>query len=372
MRIDARQSIPGLGIIALLVAWAALAENEEPRPTRLVPALQKSPRLDGSLRDLAGGLTIAPSDAEPAASTFTAKVAYRGDTLFLGVEVRDQRILPGNILTVALHFPGAGTTARGYSYSFAIDGKRATDPENGPPAFADRWVRAAVQKSDRGMKIKAAFPARALPRFPASHPMFLELCITYEGRDQVAGPPRRASNCRAETMVGEVLQLPDTFRTALNIHPPPDIVGVERREHGWVGFALLHYPGWMASEREITPEVFRTFFPGEARDPAQARISLAPRMSLPDGRTVLSLLTGDDPLSGEGACLPGKELRLGLYVIQGRTARRVLEWPAATCVLGRAGSVVLEDDGTLTIGYSNGAIATFAWSGDHFERTEIG
>jgi len=95
-------------------------------------------------------------------------------------------------------------------------------------------------------------------------------------------------------------------------------------------------------------------------------------MSLPDGRILLSILTGNDPFFAEGQCNPQSELRLGLYLVQGRTARRALEWPAASCALGRASSVVLEDDGVLTIGYSSGATATFAWSGDHFERTGIG
>ena len=50
----------------------------------------------------------------------------------------------------------------------------------------------------------------------------------------------------------------------------------------------------------------------------------------------------------------------------------MLECPAATCALGRATSVVLDDDGSLTIGYSGGTIATYSWSTDHFERTEYG
>jgi hypothetical protein len=32
----------------------------------------------------------------------------------------------------------------------------------------------------------------------------------------------------------------------------------------------------------------------------------------------------------------------------------------------------MDEEGSLTIGYSNGTTTNFAWSGDHFERTEIG
>jgi hypothetical protein len=65
-------------------------------------------------------------------------------------------------------------------------------------------------------------------------------------------------------------------------------------------------------------------------------------------------------------------LRPGLYLVTGKTALRVLEWPAATCALGRAASMELDEEGALAIGYSNGATMNFAWSGNHFERTELG
>jgi hypothetical protein len=34
--------------------------------------------------------------------------------------------------------------------------------------------------------------------------------------------------------------------------------------------------------------------------------------------------------------------------------------------------VVLDGEGALTLGYASGATIDFIWSGDHFERTEIG
>jgi len=331
--------------------------------------------MDGVLTDLAPALTIKSSKApgeNGASSSFSAKVGYRKDTLFLGVEVRDDRVVAGDLLTVTLFFANAQTTARGYSYRFAFDGKRAPDPESGPPSFANKLVQAAVRKNESGMIVEAAFPARALPRFPVKGPMVLELCLSYEDRDEVAGPVTTVTNCSGGAMVGEVLRLPDGFRNALKLRPPPDVIDLEGREHGWAGFALLDSPSWVFSDRELTPETLRSFFLEDVRDPIQYRISLPPRMSLPDGRILLSILTGSDPFAAEGPCKPQKELRIGLFLVQGRTAARALEWPAATCALGRASSVVLEEDGSLTIGYSSGSTASFAWSGDHFERTEIG
>jgi hypothetical protein len=84
------------------------------------------------------------------------------------------------------------------------------------------------------------------------------------------------------------------------------------------------------------------------------------------------VVSGKDPYAVEGKCEADQELRLGLYLVQGKTALRVLEWPAATCALGRAISVGVDEEAALTIGYSNGATVNFVWSGDHFERTELG
>ncbi len=173
-------------------------------------------------------------------------------------------------------------------------------------------------------------------------------------------------------MQGELLSLPDAFRRSLKIDPPADVVALEGREHGWVGYALLHYPIWITAERPLTPELLRTFFLEELREPARARLSIPPRMHLPDGRRIATILTGKDPFETDGRCDPESELKIGLYILQGVTARRALEWPAASCSVGRASSVVLDEDGALSIGYETGATVNFIWSGDHFERTEIG
>ena len=92
----------------------------------------------------------------------------------------------------------------------------------------------------------------------------------------------------------------------------------------------------------------------------------------PDRRPLAAVLTGRDPFAENGRCDPETELKMGIYVLEGPTARAVLDWPVASCALGRASSVVLDGDGALTLGFASGATIDFIWSGDHFERTEIG
>jgi hypothetical protein len=122
----------------------------------------------------------------------------------------------------------------------------------------------------------------------------------------------------------------------------------------------------------MTSELLRTFFLEQVHDPVAARISLPARMRLPNGLQLAAILTGSDPFSEGGGCNPENELKMGIYVLKGRTARNVLEWPAASCKLGRASSVVLDNEGALSVAYAGGATVNFIWSGDHFERTEIG
>ena len=82
-------------------------------------------------------------------------------------------------------------------------------------------------------------------------------------------------------------------------------------------------------------------------------------------------MTGQNPYATKGKCDGDVELRVSLYKVDGKQAHRVLDWPVATCQLGRATAVEMEGD-TLSIGYSNGPMTQFSWMGDHFERTELG
>jgi hypothetical protein len=175
-------------------------------------------------------------------------------------------------------------------------------------------------------------------------------------------------------MVGEALKLPEEFRKGLKLKPPEGVTALEPTRGGWLGWSVLHYPAWVQADKVLTAESLRSMVANDVVDPQKVDVNVPETLLLAGGRTILTVVSGKDPYSVEGKCDSDQELRLGLYLVTGkdREAQRTLEWPAATCALGRALSVNLEEDGALSIGYSNGAIINFAWSGDHFERTELG
>lgn len=302
---------------------------------------------------------------------FTARVGYRSGALHLGVDVTDDQVTPADLLLVSLHFPGAGTTATGFTYRFGLDGKRADSSGDAPPEFAQALVTSAAQRTRKGAVFEASFPARALPRFPAQEPLQLELCIAYEDRDAAGGPATLASNCEGGSMAGGRLVIPDELRRELRLKPPAKVEGLEARARGWVGYATLHYPVWVSAGEPLTASLVRELAADALVDPQAARIPVPTHLALPDGRVLVGVLSGKDPFARD-ECDPEAEVRVALYAVQERTALRVLEWPAATCALGRAVSFSLEKDGTLSIGYSNGATTQFVWSTDHFEQTQYG
>ena len=363
--------LPGLGYALRPLLGGVI--GKKPR-AQLIPTLATAPRLDGNPEELPAAVALA-SRSEPGrrgVPSFAARVAYRESTLFLGVEIEDAQVVPSDTLNVALFFPTAGTTAHPYQYQLGIAGKRAPDPETGVPTFANAMVQVVQKRSARGWRLEAAFPARALPRFPAKEPLLFELCLSYEDRAPPSALGSLISNCQSGSMVDQVLQLPDDFRKSLHLSVPPEVVTLEGRENGWVGHGRLHSLVWALSDGEMTFEMLKGLLGEETRDPIKEKIALSPRMRLRNVGLIYSLLTGSDPFAGNEHCDSKSEMRLGLYWVKANTARRVLDWPAATCLLGRALSVVMEPDGTLSISYTNGASVNFIWSTDHFERTEIG
>ena len=364
-----RASTAAGGLVALLAALGATAQD---KPPRAVPTLAKEPKLDGTASDFASALALKPLEDDKVTAAFTAKVGFRKDTLFLRVDATDDKLTHGDLVRVMLHFPDAGTTARGYAYRFAQDGKRAPEPDVGAPDFANALVRATVKKLEKGLVVEAAFPPRSLPRFPARDPLVVDLCVTYEDRDEVAASPAMLANCAGGTMSGGSLRLPDDLRKSLKLKPPDSVDGLEARETAWLGYAALRYPKWILGDADLTPQGLIALAADAPVDPKAARIPVPASMALHDGRPLWAVLSGRDPYSVEGECNADDELRLGLFAVRGKQADRVLEWPAATCALGRAVSFSFNEDGALTLGYSNGSTTTFAWSGDHFERTELG
>jgi hypothetical protein len=172
--------------------------------------------------------------------------------------------------------------------------------------------------------------------------------------------------------MAEPLRLPDDFRRQARVKPPDDVTSIEAADGGWLGFGVLFYPRWVQANGPIDTATLHRLMPREAVDPEEAHIGLPSELKIPNGTDLLSVLSGQNPYDRPGHCDGDKELRLGLFLVHGKSAERVLDFPAATCALGRATSVILDEEGALTISYSNGATTHFVWSGDHFEQTQIG
>jgi hypothetical protein len=361
-------------LLPLCVLLVPLAAGAQERPAKAVPALAKAPKLDGNPKDFASPLTLRPPAAVDATASFTARVAWRKETLYVGVEVTDDQLLAGDLLTLTLFFPGAGPTALGNTFRFALDGKRTSGPETGTSAFAQARVEAGVQRQDSKLNLELALPVQAFPRLPAVDPLVFDLCLTYEDQDAVGQTPAVLSNCKGGSMLGEALKLPDEFRKGLKLRPPPDILSLEAVQGGWLGWGVLPPPAWVEADEPLNPRSLRALVDPDPVDPQRMGVNIPETLTLPGGRAILTAVTGKNPYATEGKCDGDQELRLGLYLVigKGKTAQRVLEWPAATCALGRALSVSLDEDGALTIGYSNGATIHFVWSADHFDRTELG
>jgi hypothetical protein len=314
-----------------------------------------------------------PATPGPTA-TVKAKVRLQGTALQLLLTVEDDVLGPGDLLDVSLFFPGAGATARGSTFRFALDGQRALDDETAAPAHAQDLVTAEVSHTATTLTVKAGVPARALPPFPAQGPMVFDLCLTYQDRDQAGGAPSLVQSCSAGTMQGPALSLPDAFRAALKLGAPAFVTAVEGRPGGWVGRASrLPGIGWVRGDAPLTAGSLAALVTDAPLTPEQVGMAQPSLRLAPAGRRpIIPVLSGQDPFRDDGACDEAREVRLLLYLVDGRTAVQVLECPAVTCALGRATSIVLDEEGSLEIGYSNGSIATYAWSTDHFERTEYG
>ncbi|MGZ3459185.1 MAG: hypothetical protein ACXU86_11855 [Archangium sp.] len=350
--------------LAALDPVAASAQEQapaKPRPTRAVPRLARAPKVDGNLEDFPATLTVKPPASTAASASFTARVGWRKDTLYVGVETTGEQ-QAGEPLTLTLFFPEAGPTASGHVFSFGPEGKRASPPESGTPEFAQKQVEAGAQRKGHTESFEVAIPARAFPRFPAKEPLVLDLCLT----------SGNVSNCQGGEMMGDALRLPDDFRKGLGLKPPAGVVALEGRPEGWLGDGALHFPAWVQADEPLTPAMLEGMVTPHPTTAQKAGVNVPETLSLPNGKPLVAVLSGESPYAADGRCDEGKELRLGLYLVKGKTAQRVLEWPAATCALGRAINVVLDEEGALSIGYSNGPIINFAWSGDHFERTELG
>jgi hypothetical protein len=349
-----------LVVSAVLATLAPALASALERPTKAVPQLSRAPKLDGQLKDFPATLTLKPISGASIDASFTGRVGWHKDTLYVAVEATGAQA--DDELTLSVFFPDAGPVATGHVFHFTAEGQRASPAESGTPVSAQELVKAGMRRKDPTQTFEMAIPARAFPRFPAEGPLVLDLCVTASG----------ATNCKDGGMVGEALKLPDEFRKSLKLKPPAGLIALQGRTGGWLGYGVLHYPSWVEADARLTPALLKTLVTPNAVDAGAANVNVPETVSLPDGRPLVAVLSGESPYTSDGKCDSDKELRLGLYLAKGKTAQLALEWPAATCALGRATSVVLDEEGALSIGYSNGPTINFAWSGDHFERTELG
>jgi hypothetical protein len=216
-------------------------------------------------------------------------------------------------------------------------------------------------------------PVRALPAFPVKGPLAFDLCLTYQDRDAVGAPPATVQSCSGGSMGASALELPDSLRAGLKVKAPSKVVALEGRAGGWAGYGSRHELLWVRADEALTEGSLANLVADAPLSPESLGMAPPRLVLVPAGRKpVFSVLSGKDPQPGDVPCDAGKEVRLFLYLVEGKTAALVLEAAAATCALGRATAVVLDDEGSLSIGYSSGQIATYSWSTDHFERTEYG
>jgi hypothetical protein len=360
----------------LLTALTAAPVTAPPvapeRPIKPLPTLAKEPKLDGNLKDLAPAQDFKmPATALSASSALSLKAAFRKDSLFLGVKITDDKVTPGDELTVSLFFPGSGTTAKGHAFRFGSEGVRPPDPALEIPMYALEALKSGVKDEAKGFTLEIQVPVKALPRFQARSQLAVDICLEYTD-DDGEGQKQTLSSCTSGEMPGGPTRLPDELRRVVKVQPPADVEGLEARSNGFVGYAELHYPTWGYTDEPLTAQALRTLIAGDdSIDPAKARLPISDALVLPDNRPLYAVLTGKDPYVGD-KCDAEQEVRLAMYGVKGNVAMRVLEWPAITCGLGRALSFQLSPEGHLQIGYSNGSVASFTFSGDHFERSELG
>lgn len=363
-------------MLSSLVILVSLAAPPAEKPIKPLPALSKAPVLDGALKDFAPAFELKlPKTAKDATVALTAKATFFKDTLYLAVQAKDDAFNEHDQLEVTLFFPGSGTTSRGYVYRYGKDGVRPPSTEAGPPSHMLPKLKAAVKEDDKAgtTTFELAFPARTLPRFQAFTQLALSICLEYQDVDVAGQDGVKTVTCPTGEMVGGPTRLPDEFRKNLKLQPASDVEGIEARPTGWVGFSQLHYPTWVVGDGELTPESLAELIAlDNAIDPASVSLPIPRKLVLGDNRPLFTLLTGQNPYSKD-SCNPSNELRMAMYVVKGPVATRVLEWPAATCNLGRAMRFELEaESGQLLIGYTNGQSARFVFTNEHFERSELG
>jgi hypothetical protein len=314
----------------LLFAPRADARREE------IPVL---PSL--SAQDRAATVSLVP----PPSSRVVLKAGWASEGLWLSLTTTQGA---AERTQLGLGFPTLAAGAAGKTWLLAPSRADAGMPD-------DPRVRRTMEGDSATLWI----PRDALPPFPARGPLDVDACLSFAPPD---GPTTH--HCAA-------LRLPSVVRRGAPVAPKA-VSGWQTQGNAWLGTNTRGDPLWVKAPTALSPSSLTRLVTSEPVSPETFGLFIPKNMTAPGRkRPMLPVVSGKDPFVG-GRCDPDRELRLSLWVVEGAVALEVLDWPVATCPLGRASSVVLEDDGGLTIGYSGGTTATFTWTGDRFERTELG
>jgi hypothetical protein len=364
-------SSPAAWLFVALAVAPTPAPPKEEALVRKVTELPRRPRVDGDLKDLVGATAVLTRASSGHVPGLGVRAAVFADTLYLGIEVTEEPPATSQGLTLGLHAPEAGVAAPGRVFYLGPDGKRPSTLDEAP-GYAQAALEAAVARTPRGLDVELALPPLALPRLPAHGPLLVEVCVAATSAEPESATAQHLSACPPGSPPPMRLELPESLLSAVRPRVPPEVVALEARPGGWVGFGERVDPRWILADKPLTLASLRALVSESSLDPSTLRLYVPDRMTLPDGGAVLAVLTGQDPFDAQDSCSPDREVRFLLYRVKGRIAERVLDWPARSCSLGRALSVTLDPSGELTVGYSSGATERFIWSRDHFERTEYG
>lgn len=361
--------------LSVLLLSAVAAGPPKIKPGKPIPTAARRPVIDGKLKDFTPALEVpAAKPAADVTAKVTLKLTFQSGALFLAAAVKDDTVLAEDTLEVTVHFPEAGALAQGFIYRFGPDGLRPATDERALPSHAASLVRAKGLSDGAGFTVEAGIPARALPRFPATGPLNVTVCAEYldvDDEDDDEEEPTRLRTCENGEPKGGPLKMPDELRKPLKAPLPADVEGVEGTEGGWLGYGELAAPAWLQGDEPLTPDsVRRLATGGRFIEPQKVSLPIPDTLEVEE-QLLVPVLFGANPFTGD-KCSPKSELRLSLYAVKDTVARRVLEWPASSCTLGRAMRFEVTEHGGLIVGYTNGSTAHFTWSTDHFERSELG
>jgi hypothetical protein len=238
---------------------------------------------------------------------------------------------------LTLHFAGAGVASAGATYAL------------GAPAGAI-WGQTETS-------VEVAIPLVALPPFPARGPLTAELCVVPEG------------TVEAGLHCASLLFPPALKKKAPAVRSP--VVALQPRPTGWLGYGDQGGLVWARGDEPLTRDTLERLVAEKALSPRELGLFIPEQLVAPTGQPLVAVVAGANPFSTEG-CDDSLQARLMLWALNQKTGLKVLEWPVASCELGRASSVTADDDGGLNVAYNGGAIISFTWATDHYERTELG